>query len=95
LASGTKQGRSEATEYKTIKEMGTVDMVFQPSAEGSWQELLVEQEISVSSVLRREAPRRLVFSMIVLMVLFCIGTPLTMLLTVPAYALADKVKFCS
>ncbi len=35
----------------------------------------------------------LVFSLLTLLVMFFFGTPLTLILTVPAYVLADKVQY--
>lgn len=40
---------------------------------------------------QRNVSNVLVFSLITLMVMFCMGTPLTLMLTIPAYVLANKV----
>ena len=41
---------------------------------------------------RKKISNILIFSLLTLMVMFCVGTPLTLILTVPAYILADQVR---
>ena len=71
------------------------NMVIQETASNDESQDLIlttPQPLEFTNDQRQKISNVLIFSLLTLMVMFCVGTPFTLMLTIPAYILADQVR---